>query len=275
MKTKLTLQDHFYSKEEFTLLYDEDLDLLRTHPHPLQPETYYHSEHYISHSDQSNSFVDKLYSIVKTYSLQNKIKLINFLSPSKGRLLDIGAGTGEFLLSAKKNSWTISGVEPNALARNNASLKSIQLHSSLHALSANTYDVITLWHVLEHLPDLNQTLAQITALLKHKGILIIAAPNFKSYDANHYKEFWAAYDVPRHFWHFSKTSIERLFTPLGYTLEKIKPMWFDSFYVSLLSEKYKTGKNNYLRAFYCGLISNIQGLFTKEYSSHIYVLKKI
>lgn len=274
MKAYLKPIDHFYSKEEFRLVYDEALDMLLTEPQPANLEDYYQSENYISHSDQSKSFVDKLYRVVKNYSINKKIALLNTLTNSKGELLDIGAGTGEFLLAAKHNSWSVTGIEPNALARKNANKKGIQLQPTFEHLSIHSFDLITLWHVLEHLPDLNEQLIKINTLLKQQGVLIIAVPNYKSYDANKYQEFWAAYDVPRHLWHFSKTSIQRLFTPLGYTLEKTHPMWFDSFYVSLLSENYKTGSNNYLRAFLTGLASNISGIFTKQYSSHIYVLRK-
>lgn len=275
MKSFLKLQDHFYSKEEFTLQYDEELDMLSTHPRPNNPEDYYQSESYISHSDQSSSLVDALYLTVKKYSLKTKVNLMNYYANNKGTLLDIGAGTGAFLRSAKDDSWQVTGVEPNTTARSNSKEKGITLHPSLTNLPSNlTYDVITLWHVLEHLPNLDQQIVAISKLLKNDGILIIAVPNYKSYDAKKYKSFWAAYDVPRHFWHFSKTSIQKLFFPLGYTLIKTKPMWFDSFYVSLLSEKYKHGKPRYVSAFLTGLVSNIKGMFTKEYSSHIYILKK-
>lgn len=274
MTPYLTLKDHFYSQEEFSLLYDDKLDMLITHPQPAGHERYYHSESYISHSDQASSFIDRLYLLVKRYSLSKKIRLINSLVKTKGSLLDIGAGTGEFLLRTKQHGWRIDGVEPNEIARTNSKHKGIGLHSSLSQLSNNSYDIITLWHVLEHLPNLNDQIRDITNLLKEDGVLVIAVPNFKSYDGQKYKSYWAAYDVPRHFWHFSKQSINKLFLPFGYTLKKTKPMLFDSFYVSVLSEKYKHGKNRYISAFLTGLTSNLKGMFTKEYSSHIYILKK-
>lgn len=274
MKPHLTLKDHFYSQEEFSILYDDKLDMLVTHPQPKEPEQYYQSKSYISHSDQSASIIDKIYLLVKRYSLSKKVRLINSLVTNKGTLLDIGAGTGEFLLTAKKQNWKIDGVEPNKMARTNSEKKGIRLNESLSQLTNKSYDIITLWHVLEHLPNLNEQINDITKLLKEDGVLIIAVPNFKSYDAKKYKSYWAAYDVPRHFWHFSKQSINKLFHPFGYTLEKTKPMWFDSFYVSILSEKYKHGKTKYVSAFLTGLTSNIKGMFTKEYSSHIYILRK-
>ncbi|MFD0799690.1 class I SAM-dependent methyltransferase [Maribacter chungangensis] len=274
MKPYLNTRDYFYSQEEFTLVKDETTDMLITQPIPQNLEKYYQSESYISHSDKPKTLIDRIYLFVKNYSLKKKINLINRFVDKQGYLLDIGAGTGDFLLTAKQHNWRIDGVEPNQLARTNAKTKGIILKESMKDLSKNTYDIITLWHVLEHLPDLQEQITTINELLKTQGILIVAVPNYRSYDAKLYKEYWAAYDVPRHLWHFSKKSILQIFTPYGFDLLETKPMLFDSFYVSLLSEKYKTGKTNYLKAFINGCMSNIKGLRSKEYSSHIYILRK-
>src|SRR6056297_214433 len=274
MEPYLHTKDYFYSHDAFTLLYDTTYDMLVTHPVPRNLETYYQSNKYISHSDTPTSFIDRLYLLVKNFSLRRKIKLIDQLHPSKGNLLDIGAGTGDFLVAAKKNKWNVTGVEPNQIALKKASVKNIDLYSNIAQLPKGTFDIITLWHVLEHLPDLDNQISSISNLINTNGLLIIAVPNFKSYDAKYYKQHWAAYDVPRHLWHFSKTSIAKLFEPYNFKLIHTKPMWFDSFYVSLLSEKYKNGSNNYISGFFRGLVSNVAGLRTKEYSSHIYILKK-
>lgn len=274
MKPYLKTKDYFYSRQEFDLLFDDKNEMLITSPVPDNLENYYQSETYISHSDQSKTLIDKLYLLIKSFSLTKKVQLLNSLLPSKGSILDIGAGTGDFLLSAKKDKWNVSGVEPNPYARTNANVKGIALFENISSLPDYTYNIITLWHVLEHLPDLDYQLRHITKLLKKDGYLILAVPNFKSYDAKHYKQHWAAFDVPRHLWHFSKKSIVKLLNPHGLVLYKTKPMLFDSFYVSLLSEKYKTGKNRYLPAFFRGLVSNLKGMATKEYSSHIYILKR-
>jgi len=274
MKHYIKTTDYFFSQEEFELKFDTVNEMLITSPIPDNLTLYYKSENYISHSDQSKTIIDKLYLLVKNYSLRRKVQLLNSLIPSGGTLLDIGAGTGDFLKRAKKANWTITGIEPNKLARENAKTKGIQLHEDLSELTEPNYDIITLWHVLEHLPNLNEQLTQITNLLKKDGFLILAVPNYKSYDAKHYKRYWAAYDVPRHLWHFSQKSIVKLLTPHSMELSKTKPMLFDSFYVSLLSEKYKTGKNRYLSAFFHGLLSNLKGMISKEYSSHIYILQK-
>lgn len=275
MSIYLVTKDYFHTKEEFRLEYDEELDMLKTKPIPKDLDKYYDNEHYISHTDHTTNLIDKIYHKVKKYSLYKKIRLINNLPTKDSKVLDIGAGTGDFLKQAKKNGWTIDGIEPNITARKIAASKNIKLNKNIDILKDNTYDIITLWHVLEHIPDLETDIEKIKNKLKHEGYLIIAVPNFKSYDAQIYKEFWAAYDTPRHLWHFSKKSIEKIFTPKGFKLEKIKPMIFDSFYVSLLSEKYKTGTHNYIKAFLVGLLSNIKAISTKEYSSHIYILKKL
>ena len=144
----------------------------------------------------------------------------------------------------------------------------------LFQLEPAKYEVITLWHVLEHVPNLQEYISELKKLLKPNGVLIVAVPNFKSYDAEYYNEFWAAFDVPRHLWHFSKKSIDLLFSKHGMSVSKTLPMKFDSFYVSMLSEKYKTGKSNILRAFWIGLKSNIKAMSNNEYSSLIYVIKK-
>jgi 2-polyprenyl-3-methyl-5-hydroxy-6-metoxy-1,4-benzoquinol methylase len=273
MKSYLKTKDYSISQEAFELLYDEDLDMLVTSPQPENLEKYYESEVYISHTDSKKTLVDKLYQIVKSYSLKKKVSLLNSFATSEKTLLDIGAGTGDFLAAAKKQNWKTAGVEPNAYARKKANEKGVNLHSELKEFSENKFDVITLWHVLEHLPDLESQIKTIVSLLAENGTLVIAVPNFKSYDANHYGKFWAAFDVPRHLWHFSKKSIEKLFAKHKMELVKIKPMVFDSFYVSLLSEKYKSGKQNFIRAFWTGLKSNSKGNSSKEYSSHIYILK--
>ncbi len=192
---------------------------------------------------------------------------------SKGAILDIGAGTGDFLAVAKQNGWSTTGIEPSPKAKSIAITKGISFVENTTDLANHSFDVITMWHVLEHVPDLDFQIKELKRLLKPSGTLIVAVPNFKSFDAKHYGKFWAAYDVPIHFWHFSKKAIELLFAKENMKLKKVLPMKFDSFYVSLLSEKYKNGKMNFIKAFFIGLKSNWKAARTKEYSSHIYVLK--
>ena len=271
----LTVKDYSVSKETFDLYYDETLDMLITHPQPSLENLgkYYESEDYISHTDNKRSLFEKLYHFIKSIALKNKLNLINSLQPNKGRLLDIGAGTGEFLSVAKNDGWQTIGVEPSDRAKSIARNKGISFVEATSELENHSFDVISMWHVLEHVPDLNKQIKELKRLLKPTGTLIIAVPNFKSFDANHYGKFWAAFDVPIHFWHFSKTAIQLLFEKEEMKLEKILPMKFDSFYVSLLSEKYKSGKMNFIKAFFTGLQSNWKARQHFEYSSHIYILK--
>lgn len=274
-KIHLSVKDYLVSGETFNLTYNEELDFLKTVPQPKEEDLhkYYESEEYISHTDEKRGVLSFLYQTVKKWSLKNKTNLIATENNGVGSLLDVGAGTGDFLIAAKNNGWKVFGVEPNKNALKLASEKGIELESNLDKFVGNQFDVVTLWHVLEHIPNLEETVIKLSNLVKPNGTLIIAVPNFKSYDAKYYKEYWAAYDVPRHLWHFSKTSIEKIFAN-EFTLHKIKPMIFDSFYVSLLSEKYKTGNKFSLKAFWIGLKSNLSAKQSKEYSSHIYCLKK-
>ncbi|MNJ99302.1 Ubiquinone biosynthesis O-methyltransferase [compost metagenome] len=272
----LKVKDHSVSGEEFELLMDEDLQLLKTHPQPALENLsgYYESDDYISHTDGKRSMFEKLYHTVKQKALRDKIKLVQNFNPAKGKLLDIGAGTGDFLVMAQKNGWNIKGLEPSPKAKAIAQAKGVSFANDLSEIEDHSIDVITMWHVLEHVPDVEAQIAELKRIVRPEGTIIIAVPNYKSYDAQHYGIFWAAYDVPRHLWHFSKTSIKLLFAKQGMELIKILPMKFDSFYVSLLSEKYETGKMNFIGGFLTGLKSNIKAARNFEYSSHIYVIKR-
>ena len=273
-KTILKCKDYTVSKEEYNLYYNEEYDMLITNPIPKNIADYYKSDNYISHTNSNKSIIDKLYKLVRSYTLKRKLKLINSFKTEQKNLLDIGAGTGDFLNICKKNNWNINGVEPSSDARKIALEKNIKLVSDIKEFKNDKYDVITMWHVLEHIIELDDYINSLEKMLKSNGILIIAVPNYKSYDANYYKNYWAAYDVPRHIWHFSKKSIQILFEKVNMKLESTMPMKFDSYYVSLLSEKYKNNKTRPISAFYRGFISNLRASKTNEYSSLIYILKK-
>lgn len=268
-------QDFLVSGEEFELVFDQELQLLKTTPQPKNLSRYYASENYISHTDRRKTFLEKVYGWVKSISLKQKIGLLEKYHGPAGTLLDVGAGTGDFLAKAQQKGWRVSGIEPEERARKLAKTKEVSLHTSWDGIQETSWDVITLWHVLEHLPDLETQIKQLATHIRPGGTLVVAVPNFKSYDAKYYKQYWAAYDTPRHIWHFSKISISKLFVAHGFQLVKIKPMFFDAFYVSLLSEKYKTGSSRWISALWVGLCSNFYGLYKKEYSSHIYILKKV
>ncbi|MRI01099.1 methyltransferase domain-containing protein [Kriegella sp. EG-1] len=274
MNLFLKTKDHAVSGEEFELYHDAELDMLITRPQPEELDQYYKSDNYISHTDASRTLTEKIYQIVKKFSLELKVRLINKYSENDKTLLDVGAGTGDFLAVAKHKGWSVFGVEPNWYARGKASEKEINLSGDLEAVMNRKYQVITLWHVLEHLTDLENQILKMSSLLEDNGTMVIAVPNYKSYDAKYYKDFWAAYDVPRHLWHFSQDAIQRLFAKYQMEVVAKKPLFFDAFYVSLLSEKYKKSRLGFIKGVFIGLISNCLALFSKEYSSLIYIVKK-
>ncbi|MFC2109657.1 class I SAM-dependent methyltransferase [Bacteroidota bacterium] len=283
-ETYVSCKDHLVSGEEFDLLLDDNLDLLMTSPKPANEDLgkYYESEAYISHTDSKKSLVDVVYQLVKNHTLKKKLKLINSFNTERIKILDIGCGTGDFLKICSDNKWEVNGVEPNKKARELALSKCTNSVASFYETVEElkkeenifqSFDVITMWHVLEHVPNLDETIFNLKKLLKPEGVLVVAVPNFKSYDAVYYKEFWAAYDVPRHLWHFSQTAIRRLFFFQNMEVVNTLPMKFDSFYVSLLSEKHKSKKNNFIKAFWVGLRSNWKAKRTNEYSSLIYIIE--
>jgi len=272
MKRYLKTLDFAVSGESFDLQYNEDLNMLETKPRPGDLAPYYDSPTYISHTDASGGLLNTLYKTVKRRSLARKVRLIRKYQNPPGPLLDMGAGTGDFVGAALAAGWDAQGVEPNAGARARARAKGIFLEESPEPLKGE-FAIITLWHVLEHLPELDQAIDQLCAILKQEGSLILALPNFKSWDARHYGLHWAGYDVPRHLWHFSRDSIKTIFENRGFRIVKTCPLLFDAFYVSLLSEKYKGSRWPWLRAFVAGCRSNVSAMRTGEYSSLIYVLE--
>ncbi|CAA0251377.1 class I SAM-dependent methyltransferase [Tenacibaculum maritimum] len=265
--------DYTVSNESYEVMLNKEFQMLVTSPVPSNLEDYYKSDNYISHTDSKKSLLDRMYHIVKGYALKKKLNLINSFASEEKKVLDIGAGTGDFLNICKKNNWKVFGVEPSVNARKNAYSKGIHLKNNLSSYKDEQFDIITMWHVLEHVQNLPEYIQTLKKLLKPTGRLIIAVPNYKSYDAKYYHEFWAAFDVPRHLWHFSKYSIQQLFSKVNIEIEKILPMIFDAYYVSILSEKNKTGKINFIRAFYIGFLSNLKAKKSLEHSSLIYVLK--
>ena len=277
----LKCKDYTVSGENYELMFNKDYEMLVTIPVPENLSSYYKSEDYISHTDSKKTVIDKIYQTVKNITLKRKLRLINecllhqnSISRPEKNILDIGAGTGDFLKVCKVNLWNVYGKEPDIEARNIAAKKGVLLHKDVSHFTDKKFEIITLWHVLEHVENLEEYISTLEKLLTKNGTLIIAVPNYKSYDANYYSKFWAAFDVPRHLWHFSETSISKLFAPVNLKVEKTLPMKFDAYYVSLLSEKYKCGSMKPISALYRGFVSNIKAIKSKQYSSLIYVLKK-
>ncbi|WP_051205274.1 class I SAM-dependent methyltransferase [Salinimicrobium xinjiangense] len=272
----LICKDHTVSGEKFELRKAEDLDMLITFPWPEEDKlpAYYKSDKYISHTDSKRTFIDRIYQQVKSLMLGRKIKWIEKEVPQKGKILDIGAGTGDFLAEAKNRGWEILGAEPNPGARKLAAEKGVELNEDSAAFPENSFDVISMWHVLEHVPDLEKQIEELDRLLKPDGLLVIAVPNFKSHDAEVYKKFWAAYDVPRHLYHFSADAMKEIFKTKHFSLTSQKGLFFDAFYVSLLSENYKNGSSNIFRAIKTGVSSNLKARSTGNYSSLAYFFRK-
>ncbi len=268
----MVCNDRLVSGEEFNVI-EFEKGILRTAPVPEDLSSYYESEDYISHSDSRENLQDKIYHFVKSYMLSQKAKWIRSYC-KQGDILDVGAGTGEFLNKMKSFSWNVEGVEPNNSARKLAILKGLNINSDLSEITQKKFNVISLWHVLEHLPDLENKLTEFHKLLEENGILIIAVPNHNSYDAKFYKENWAAWDVPRHIWHFSREGLKEKLRQFNFELVDEKALKFDSYYVSLLSEKNKDSAFNPLNAFYRGWISNLKAKQSGEYSSIAYFFKK-
>lgn len=271
----ITCEDHSVSGEEFNIVACGACGFQFTNPVPSEEEigAYYKSENYVSHSSSKKGIINRIYHLVRWYSLRRKVRLIRSLTHGR-RLLDIGAGTGHFLKVAKEASWVAQGLEPDGDARALAkSLNGVDLQpiGDLHGLESGSFDVITMWHVLEHVYHLQRDFAQVRRLMKPGGHLVIAVPNRNSFDARYYREYWAAYDVPIHLYHFTKEDIRNLADQHGLELIAIKPMIFDAFYVSMLSEKYRGG--SVLKGALIGLKSN---WLANEgtYSSQIYILRQ-
>lgn len=271
----LTCKDYTVSQESFNIVSCKACDFKFTNPRPSDSEIgmYYKSEEYVSHSDTKKGLINRLYHMVRTKTLKQKLGLISSYV-SRGTILDYGCGTGMFLKTCADAGWKAYGFEPDSDAKKLAEEKGLRVASSKEPLVGSKYDIITLWHVLEHVTDLDETLSFFSKNITDKGRLIIAVPNYVSADAKHYKEFWAGYDVPRHIYHFEINTIRKLLSKHGFSLEETKPMKFDSYYVSLLSEKYKTGAMNYIAAFLTGLKSNMAAKDPSQYSSVIYIFGK-
>lgn len=274
----LVCKDYTVSQENFNIVSCKSCGFKFTNPRPENSVIgdYYKAEEYVSHSNTTKGVVNKLYHSVRNYTLKQKLKLISSYV-SRGTMLDYGCGTGMFLNVCKNDGWETYGMEPDDNARKMSIEKGLDVFSDKDKVSDRIADkkfnAITLWHVLEHVTDMEATLSFFKSKLNDDGVLIIAVPNHVSYDAQYYKEFWAAYDVPRHLHHFDINSMTSLVEKAGFKFKESMPMKFDSFYVSMLSEKYKTGSVNLVKAFLVGLTSNFKAKNTHSYSSTIYIFK--
>jgi len=278
-KPNLTCLDHTVSRETFQIVTCESCGFKFTNPRPYAVDLgkYYRSEDYVSHSNTNKGFINSTYQVVRKYTLFKKLQLISKHFKT-GNILDIGCGTGEFLNICKNAKWKTFGIEPDSDARNMAINNyglDVRDELDLNSFEDASFDIISMWHVLEHVPELNERILEIKRLIKPNGVVIIAVPNCSSLDAKIYNDNWAAYDLPRHLYHFTPDDIEALFQIHHMKVFSVLPMIFDSFYVSMLSEKIKTGKINILRSTWNGFRSNISAIKSgNKYSSQIYLIRK-
>lgn len=268
--------DETVSRETFQISKCEECGFLFTNNIPKKEEIgkYYQSEEYISHTNSSEGLFNKLYKLIRFITLKQKVRL---LGKETGVLLEYGSGTGELLAACHEKGWECTGVEPEEKAREKArenhNLELIDTSEKID-FSENSIDRIMMWHVLEHIPDLHETLSNFKRWLKKEGMMLIAVPNHKSWDAKHYKENWAAYDVPRHLYHFDKNSMKILLNHFNLEIIKTKPMWFDAFYVAILSEEIKSGQKKIIKGAILGLFSNLRALLiNRQFSSQIFMIR--
>ncbi|NEM96369.1 class I SAM-dependent methyltransferase [Pontibacter burrus] len=277
-KNFLVVTDNSVSKESFVIVECENCTFKFTNPRPDEESigSYYESEDYISHTNTKTGIINRAYHVVRSITTKQKVELINRCSPGKGAILDYGCGTGVFLTACKKDGWQVRGVEPSTRAREQAAETIGQtIATNLSELPDEKYQLITLWHVLEHIHQLNETIKELISHLTDDGTLIIAVPNADSHDAKQYKENWAAYDVPRHLYHFTQQTMKRFLKKHKMTLQEVLPMKFDAYYVSMLSEKHKEGKTKMISSVVNGFKSNNYAEKNgNDYSSLIYVAKR-
>lgn len=277
----LTCVDHYASGEAFHLCRCSACGFLFTQDFPAEAEIgrYYETPDYISHSDTRKGLVNTLYHWVRTVMLGRKARLVmNEAHRRRGRLLDIGTGTGYFAHAMDERGWRVDAIEKNvqarAFAKEHFGLEVLP-DDAWASLQEGAYDVITLWHVMEHLEHLNDTWERLYRLLSPKGVLIVAVPNCSSFDAHKYGGQWAAYDVPRHLWHFTPGTMQQFGAKHGFILAERHPMPFDAFYVSMLTEKYMHHNLPFVRGLLTGTLAWFSALVRKDRSSSlIYVFRK-
>ena len=277
----LTCTDYYASGETFEIIRCAHCSFLMTQNAPVEAEIgkYYETPDYISHSDTQKGLMNRVYHWVRQYMLSQKARLVKQAAKMpKGTILDYGTGTGYFANTMERKGWTVKAVEKSLQARTFAKEHfglDVDAETALPHYQSETFDVVTLWHVMEHLEHLNEMWNTLHRILKERGVLIVAVPNPNSYDAKKYKEWWAAYDVPRHLWHFSPSVMQKFGAKHGFILEAEYPMPFDAFYVSMLTEKYKGSSLSFIKGLWTGTCAWFSTLGKKEYSSSmIYVFRK-
>lgn len=272
----LNAQDWGYSKKYFEIVKCSKCSFSFTQDVPDQEDivVYYRHSDYVSHTDTNEGLFFKVYHKVREHMLNKKRAWVENHT-KKGSVLDIGAATGYFLANLKNNGWQVFGFEPEESAREIAKSKNgIDLIDNFTPLfkEGKKFNAITMWHVLEHVHELNLYFEHFKKLLNDDGKVFIAVPNHDSLDACFYKEKWAAWDMPKHLWHFNPASLKALAEKHNFELVKMYGLPFDAFYVSLLSTQSFLGK---LVAPFIGLVSFVnETINVKKSSSVLYVLKR-
>lgn len=277
----LSCKDYVASGERFELTRCNDCTFLFTNPRPDAAHIgkYYQSDRYVSHagSKEQFTFMYKVYDVVRDYSIQSKLRLIKKYH-SNGKLMDLGCGLGYFLHGAVLDkTFEAIGVDISNDAINYVKNKfgyTVHPESDLDSFAPASFDIITQWHVLEHVHMLNERMQQLQKILKPGGTLFIAVPNSDSWDAKHYGEYWDGYDVPRHLYHFNKKSFSLLMNNHGFSVVDIKSMPFDAPYISMRSEVHKGNSLEFVRGGAKGVISTVSAMFSGNHSSLLFIVKK-
>lgn len=277
----LQVPDYFLTGEKFELVRCSNCGFLFTQDHPDIEEIgrYYESADYISHNDSAGGISASMYRIAREFMLKRKRKMVCRVSGlDKGSILDIGSGTGHFLSVMKNGGWQVKGTEINDKAREFSKTEfglEVLPPVNIGSLPSASFDAISLWHVLEHFQDPFTYASEIKRLLKPGGVCLIALPNCSSFDAGFYKISWAAYDVPRHLWHFTPATFKLFAEKNGFIIRSVRALPLDVFYISILSEKYKKTGFSFMQGILKGVWFYLLSLFNmKGSSSLIYQLQK-
>ncbi len=274
----LKLKDYFLTQEDFEIYRCPHCGLLFTWPRPNDSELgrYYKSDDYLSHNESKKGIIPFIYNRVKRVNIKNKFNIATTAAKGK-RMLDFGCGVGDFIFYAKQNGYEVAATDVSDNARNAAAKKlgtPLPSPQQVFEMPDNSFDIITMWHVLEHIGDLKTQIFHLDRLLAQDGRLVIALPDYLSYDAQHYQKMWAAYDVPRHLNHFDKNSLQNLFSTTQLKLVDTKPLKWDSYYISMMSEKYRGASLSFVRGLVQGFKSNRAARKSGEYSSMVYIFER-